>query len=304
MNNHYYIVDSSYIIYYSANSAFSEYVRENDIPDIECGPDFNPVTDEEFTYLFEQKFKRCIERPIQTLIPFIDKSRYIFCLDCPRKNIWRRDIYPPYKIQRDTKDTSKDKFNISPSFQYAYEKIIPDICEEWGANILKCNYAEGDDCIAIATKYILFKNNFNKVIIISCDKDMVQLANERTTIITSDCLIRKPKTELEHAIKEKIDNDISASDFLLWKIILGDKSDGIPNIKTQIGNKKAYKLLQNKDELKKILTEDINIAKAFKRNKKLISLSEIPNEVEELILNELKTEIFKEDAEQLKLEKL
>ncbi|WP_413854048.1 hypothetical protein [Candidatus Ruminimicrobium bovinum] len=297
MNNHYYIVDSSYIIYYSANSAFSEYVRENDIPDRDCTPDFNPILDNEFTYLFEQKFKRCIEKPIQSIIPFIDKSKYIFCLDCPRKNIWRRDFYPLYKIQRDMKDTSKDKFNIGPSFQYAYEKIIPDICDEWGSNILKCNYAEGDDCIAVATKYILFKNNFNKVIIISCDKDMVQLANDRTTIITSECLIRKPKTELEHAIKSKIKEDISANDFLLWKIILGDKSDGIPNIKPQVGNKKAFKLLQNKDELKKLLTEDIDVAKAFKRNKKLISLKEIPEEVESLILNELKTEVFKEDIQ-------
>lgn len=296
MNNHYYIVDSSYIIYYSANSAFSEYIRENDIPDRDCGPDFNPVLDNEFTYLFEKKFKRCIERPVQSIIPFIDKSRYIFCLDCPRKNIWRRDIYPLYKIQRDEKDTSKDKFNIGPSFQYAYEKIIPEICSDWGANVLKCNYAEGDDCIAVAKKYILFKNDFNKVIIISCDKDMVQLADDRTTIITSECLIRNPKKEIEHALKLKIKEDISASDFLLWKIIIGDKSDGIPNIKNQVGNKKAFNLLQNKDELKKLLAEDINTAKAFKRNKKLISLNEIPNEVENLILEELKTEVFKEDT--------
>ena len=304
MNNYYYVVDSSYIIYYSANSAFAEYIRENDIPDKNCGPEFNPIIDEEYIYLFEKKFKRCIERPIQTIIPFIDKSRYIFCLDCPRKNIWRRDFYPLYKIQRDTKDTSKDKFNIGPSFQYAYEKIIPDICEEWGSKILKCNFAEGDDCIAIATKYILFKNNFNKVIIISCDKDMVQLANDRTTIITSECLVRNPKKELEKAINEKISEEISASDFLLWKIILGDKSDGIPNIKSKIGNKKAFKLLQDKNELKKLLSEDINTAKAFKRNKKLISLKEIPDEVESLILEELKTEVFEEDVEQFKLEKI
>ena len=52
MNSHYYIVDSSYIIYYSANSAFSEYIRENDIPNSECGPTFNPINDEENSYLF------------------------------------------------------------------------------------------------------------------------------------------------------------------------------------------------------------------------------------------------------------
>lgn len=304
MNSYYYIVDSSYIIYYSANSAFSEYIRENDILNSELGPDFDPITDPEFTYLFEQRFKNCIERPIQKLIPFIDKSKYIFCLDCPRKNIWRRDIYPPYKIQRDTKNTSKDKFNISSSFQYAYSKIIPDLCAEWGSNILKCNYAEGDDCIAIATKYILFKNKFNRVIIISCDKDMVQLHSDRTTIITSEGLIRKPKDELEHAIKEKIKEDISASDFLLWKIILGDKSDNIPNIKERIGNKSAWKLLQDKESLRNLLKDDINIAKAFKRNKKLISLSEIPESVENLIMEDLKYEIFKEESEIFAIDEL
>ena len=56
MNSYYYIVDSSYIIYYSANSAFSEYIRENDILNSELGPDFDPITDPEFTYLFEQSF--------------------------------------------------------------------------------------------------------------------------------------------------------------------------------------------------------------------------------------------------------
>ena len=43
----------------------------------------------------------------------------------------------------------------------------------------------------------------------------------------------------------------------------------------------------NKDELKKMLQEDINIAKAFKRNKELISLENIPKEVENLIIEDL-----------------
>ena len=304
MNNYYYIVDASYIIYYSAYSAFSEYVRENDILNSECGPDFDPIIDPEFVYLFERRFKNCVERPVQKIIPFMDKSKFIFCLDCPRKNIWRRDIYPLYKIQRDTKDVSKDKFNIGTSFQYAYSKIIPDICADWNANILKCNYAEGDDCIAIATKYILFKNKFNKVIIISCDKDMVQLHSDRTTIVTTEGLIRKPKEELEHSIREKIKEDVSANDFLLWKIILGDKSDNIPNIKERVGGKTAWKLIQDKENLKALLKEDINIAKAFKRNKKLISLNEIPESVQNLIIDDLKSEVFKEETENFDVDKL
>ena len=133
---------------------------------------------------------------------------------------------------------------------------------------------------------------------------MVQLHSDRTTIITSEGLIRKPKDELKHAIKEKIKEDISASDFLLWKIILGDKSDNIPNIKERIGNKSAWKLLQDKESLRNLLKDDINIAKAFKRNKKLISLSEIPESVENLIMEDLKYEIFKEESEIFAIDEL
>lgn len=295
MNNYYYAVDSSYIIYYSAYSAFTEYVRSFDILKEEQRPEFDPTLDPEFNYIFENKFKKCIENPVQKLIPFLDKSKFVFCLDCPRKNIWRRDLYPEYKIQRDTKDTSQDKFNISKTFQYAYSKIIPDYCEENDAHILKCDYAEGDDVIAIFTKYILNQSKFNKVIIVSCDKDMVQLYNKRTHIITCEGLIRNPKSELEKAIREKIKDEITAENFLLFKILLGDPADNIPNIKKGVGNKKAYKLMKDRDELKKLLAEDLSIAKTFKRNKELISMNEIPKAVEELIVEEIRGFLFDND---------
>jgi 5'-3' exonuclease len=297
MYNYYYAIDSSYIIYYSAYSAFSEYVRDFDIMKEEQGPDFDPTLDPEYNLIFERKFRNCIERPVSKLVPFINKSHYVFCLDCPRKNIWRRDFYPEYKIQRDVKDLSQDKFNIGKAFQYAYSKIIPDYCAEFGSNILKCEYAEGDDVIAIFTKFILNLNKFNKVIIVSCDKDMVQLHNNRTHIITSEGIIRNPKSEIEKAIKCKITEDVSADDFLLFKILLGDKADNIPNIKPGVGNKKAFKLVQNKDELKKILSEDLSIARTFKRNKQLISMKSIPDTIEELIIDDIKLFLSKSDDE-------
>lgn len=298
MFNYYYAIDSSYIIYYSAYSAFTEYVRDFDIMNEEQGPNFDPTLDPEFNFIFERKFRRCIEKPVEQLIPFVDKSHFVFCFDCPRKNIWRRDFYPEYKIQRDVKDTSQDKFDIGKAFQYAYAKIIPDYCDENNAKFLKCNFAEGDDVIAIFTKFILNLNKFNKVIIVSCDKDMVQLHNKRTHIITIDGIIRDPKSEIEKAIKGKISEEITAEDFLLFKILLGDKADNIPNIKHGVGNKKAFKLVQNRDELKKLLSEDLSIAKTFQRNKKLISMKSIPNEIEELIVDDIKS-ILSQDNDNL-----
>lgn len=294
MNNYYYIVDTSYIVYSSAASAFNEYVLTFDISKSDLSPDFDPTLDPEYNFIFEKKFRNSIERPIQNLVPLIDRSKFVFCIDCPRKNIWRRNYYPEYKIQRDSKDTSKDKYNIGKTFTYAYQKLIPDYCEEFGSHLLKCEFAEGDDLIAIFSKYILDQNKFNKVIIVSSDKDMVQLYNKRTLITTIDCILRNPKAELEKAIKEKIKDEVTADDFLLFKILLGDGADNIPNIKQGVGNKKAYKLLMDRPLLKQTLKEDINIAKSFKRNKMLISMKEIPNDIENLIINEIKNE-FNED---------
>ena len=73
-------------------------------------------------------------------------------------------------------------------------------------------------------KYFLNETK-DDVIIISCDKDMVQLFNDRVTIITADGTIRDPKTELEKALKQKIKFDITSNDFLLYKIIIGDTAD-------------------------------------------------------------------------------
>jgi 5'-3' exonuclease len=250
-----------------------------------CGPEFDPTLDPEFGYIFDETLRYSILNPIRKTTPFIDKSKFIFCMDCPRKNIWRRDFYPEYKLTRDLKDNSKDKFNISRMFKYAYEILLPNICEDFSATKVMCGCAEGDDVIAVLTKYFLDNTN-EDIVIISCDKDMVQLYRDRVSIITVEGNTRDPKTELESKLKIKIDNDITAGDFLLFKILIGDSADNIPNIKSGIGPKKAWKYIEDRNLLKQLLKEDITIADSFKRNKRLIAMSEIPQEIHTLVLEE------------------
>lgn len=237
--------------------------------------------------MFEQNFRNNIYKPITKIYPFVDKSKFIFCMDCARKNIWRKEIYPEYKMNRDLKDKSKDKFNISKVFKYAYDIIIPNYCEEFGAHKILCNCAEGDDIIAVLTKYLLSKNDNNKIIIISCDRDMVQLCSDRVNIITADGSVKSPKEELEKELKKQISENITANDFLLYKILIGDPADNIPNIKPGFGPKTAFKYIKNKDLLKTLLKEDITIANSFLRNKRLISMQEIPQDIYNLIVEEL-----------------
>ena len=69
---------------------------------------------------------------------------------------------------------------------------------------------------------------------------------------------------------------------------------GIPNIKTGIGPKKAWKYIQDKELLKALLKEDITIADSFLRNKRLISMQEIPTDVSNLILEEYQNQLSEE----------
>lgn len=280
----YYIVDLSYIIFFSGFSAFTSYKRNFDIQNSTLHPKFDPTLDEEFCEIFYNTLTYTIKKPLQTLNPFINLSNVIFCTDCARKNIWRREFYPDYKINRDVKDTSKDEFDFGKVFNYAKTVAIPNLCEEFGCIKVSCECAEGDDIIAVLTKKILNENNKNKVVIISSDRDMLQLYQDRVTIITAQGQIRTPSVDIEKLTKVKVDDTFSAADFLLFKILIGDGADNIPNIKPGIGAKKALALVTDRNKLKKILIEDSVARESFARNKRLISMNEIPKDVENLIL--------------------
>lgn len=288
MYNYNYIVDLSYIIFYSAHSAFNTYQHQFSLSPSEMGPTFDPTTDEEFNYIYKESIEHNILTPAQSVFPFIDKTKFILCLDCARKNIWRRDIYPDYKMNRDTKDTSKDKFSIKSVFQYAHNIIVPQILGDFNCIKVVCGCAEGDDVIAVLSKKILEENENNKVVIISSDRDMVQLCQDRLTLITAQCKVRNPKEDMAKMLgqKEEEIDDIDSKDFLLFKIILGDPSDNIPHIKPGIGPKKAYKLLKDRNLLKETLSEDKTISDSFLRNKQLISMNEIPTDICNMILEE------------------
>jgi 5'-3' exonuclease len=90
---------------------------------------------------------------------------------------------------------------------------------------------------------------------------------------------------------KKLSNEITNVDFLLFKIILGDKSDNIPSIKYRLGPKKAmeYVLDKSRSKLKLLLKEDTEIANGFKRNKLLISMNEIPKYISDLIIENFKS---------------
>lgn len=225
--NRYFLYDFSYIMFYCANSAFNTYDKEYNLIESKLSPEYDPTIDEEFVYLLENNIKNKLVSAATKVFPFIDKSNFILCEDCARRLIWRKVLYPDYKLNRDIKDTSKDKFDIGKVFNYIKRFILPKILEEF--NCIKIGYpsAEGDDIIAITTKYILDKDKDNKVVIISSDRDLIQLCQDRVTLMTIDGVVREPRIDMEKILKKKIPDEIefTAKDFIMTKILIGDKSD-------------------------------------------------------------------------------
>lgn len=203
------------------------------------------------------------------------KSKYgnnvVLCADAG--NPWRRDIYPNYKHARrkGRVDSATDWDNI---FNVITE-IKHEIAENFPYVMMYIERAEADDIIAI-----LVKHTKEPIMIISGDKDFIQLQTN------SNVKQYSPIQKL--FVGEGLDPKL----FLHEQIIKGDRSDGIPNIlspddifltkeKQRPINKKRLSEWSNVEKI----PLGSETSKYYERNKRLIDLSCIPEELERTIIN-------------------
>lgn len=203
-------------------------------------------------------------------------GRPILCADSA--NPWRREYFPNYKYQRkqvrletqESSDKWDDLFDI-------ITVVRQEIKENFPYMVLAIDNAEADDIIAILCREA--HNNKEKVMIVSGDKDFIQL--HKYDEVKQYSPIQKKFVEDEDPIK-----------YLHEQIIKGDRSDGIPNILSDdnvfvTGEKQQpihKKRLQEWAELDNIPLGSITRLN-YQRNKKLIDLEEIPVAIQEDIIN-------------------
>jgi len=190
----------------------------------------------------------------------IPNTNVILAKDCSRNDIWRKDIFPEYKKNRD--DRSPNKFNAC-IFRYTYSEIIDALKETHGYKVVELDRAEADDVIALMTNAIHANNPETEVYIVSNDNDYIQLVGEHTHVIDMKC------APLHNRVMH------TPQDYLMAKIIMGDKSDNIPPIAKRIGKKRASALVSNPQELDSLLKND-EIRLQYELNRKLIDFSNIP----------------------------
>ena len=133
-------------------------------------------------------------------------------------------------------------------------------------NIINCEKLEADDIVYLT--HLSVKNEINKITIITNDNDYLQLISENTEIVNMQFKNILSRTKLT-----------TSDSILIFKALLGDKSDNIPKVGSGINKETAIKMANDKLMLKNWLDKH-NLNEKFEFNLKLISFEYIPIELQ------------------------
>ena len=188
------------------------------------------------------------------------------------KHYWRRDYYPQYKAGRKkTRESSNLDWN---EIFGVTNKIRDEIKENMPYKSVEVYGAEADDIIAIVS------NSYDKVMIISSDKDFIQLH-------TGNVKQWSPVTKQEV-------NSHDPDTYIKEHVLKGDSGDGVPNVLSPdhtFTDGLRQKPL-GKKRIEKMINENMNdwsdeVKRNYQRNYKLINLKNIPKDIQSNIVDEI-----------------
>ena len=202
---------------------------------------------------------------------------------CDSKNVWRREVFPNYKAGRKA-NRAKSEHDWDAIFSMLHN-IKDEIKTFLPYKVIEIETAEADDIIATLikkTKRVIAPEHKKNILILSGDKDFIQLHGPN---------IKQYNPVLNKFVGKGEDPSI----YIKEHIFKGDRSDGIPNILSDDNvfiegrrqrplSKKKINNWVNDVFFYTHFTEEEE--KNYNRNRKLIDLSCIPQELEDKINNE------------------
>jgi 5'-3' exonuclease len=263
------LIDTSYTSFYRffATIRWFSFAYPDDFKNLKNDNKYDWASNKIFIEKYEKMYLDSIIKLVKKKI--FDNSHIIFCMDSPKENLWRNSIQTNYKGDRC--DLSL-KHNFKTTFNYTYEKMIPNIIKQYN-NIkkIRMDKLEADDIIAA-----ICMNNLNKIIyLVSGDDDFLQLGNDNIIFINY-----KKKKPFKLTTNE-------AYHALMTKIIMGDPSDCIPSIipKGKRINKKN--LINDTDKLLEYLENNLESKRQYEHNQIMINFKNIPKKYIDKVNNEL-----------------
>ena len=183
------------------------------------------------------------------LIEDYSNDRMIVIFDAAREN-FRNKIYPEYKANR-----GEAPDDLVPQFP-----LIRECVKSFNIPQLEIEGYEADDLIATYSK--LAKVDDIETIIVSSDKDLMQLVNKKVTMLDP---IKNKKIEIND-VEEKF--GVKPEKVIFIQALTGDKVDNIPGA-PGIGPKTASQLINEFENIDGLL-DNLDKIKQEKRRKVLI----------------------------------
>tara|TARA_Y100001958_G_C21217653_1_gene543033 strand:+ start:448 stop:1302 length:855 start_codon:yes stop_codon:yes gene_type:complete len=201
---------------------------------------------------------------------------------CDSKNNWRKSYYPQYKANR-KKARDKSGLDWVEAFRII-GKIRDELKENFPYKVIEVEGCEADDIIGTLCKNTQEFGQYEDVMIVSADKDFLQLQRYKN--------VRQYSPLLKKEYREK-----TPLVGLTEKILTGDAGDGVPNVLSHDnvfvdGERQRPLSRKKKDDM----INQLNHAESgyqhsewyrnYQRNRKLIDLEYTPEELQSEILEQ------------------
>ena len=219
-------------------------------------------------------FLRSIGYAIKTIRP----TRTVIVFDGKGGSNRRKKIFPEYKAGRKMSERLNRAYDFNSKEDERQSMVMQltrviDYLDYLPLTIITIENIEADDTMAYVTKQIL---TTSKVVIMSTDKDFLQLVNSRVSVWSPT------KKKLYDAPKVLEDYGIPSHNLVGYRAIDGDKSDNINGIRgwgLKTIQKKLPLLLEDKIlNIDDIINEDEKLKESeelLKRNYMLMQLNEV-----------------------------
>ena len=192
---------------------------------------------------------------------------------CDSSNVWRKQVFPNYKAGRKA-NRAKSEHDWTLIFDII-SKVKNEIKAFLPYKVIEVESVEADEIIAV-----LCRRTNEKVLILSGDKDFIQLHNDRIK-------------QYNPVLNKFVGQGENPSLYIREHILKGDRSDGIPNVLSDdnvfIEGRRQRPLSKKKIEAwcnEIVPTFNEEEQKNYDRNKTLIDLSCVPKELEDKINRE------------------
>ena len=198
---------------------------------------------------------------------------------CDNKNYWRKKVFPQYKINR--KRTKQYQTRDWSMVFKCLNQVREELKENFPYIVLEIISAEADDIIGVLSEHLT-----DKTVIVSGDKDFLQL--QKFDHISQYSPNRRDMIETD-----------DAAEYKRVHILRGDPGDGVPNFlspdntfedrirQVPLSNRK----IKEWSGLEPEIFCDYKMLKYYERNRSLIDLDYVPDDIKESILSDYKYQL-------------